>query len=347
MTHAELDMQISKSTWRSSLLLATVAGCGTSDAFLPWAPMPTGGAPGLEETAMITSPVMQSLPAAVGVGGVGGVSVPPASAGMGGAAAPSCKQAPYSLAVRLTIDTTWDETLALMAGAGKLYSWSKLTIEPSTSTVREFRACGSLMPVYHGTAVAGSFKSFQRVPTEKYDLPTMPFVAGGSATRLDTTLTLLPGPLLLGLSLPDPSATWPATPGDPTVMPVDADGDGKPGLTSVMRNDEMFTGSPTSILQTERIDAMYMGSRLAFRATLDDTACADTLQGTAELLAIDTLFIGCHVKDRGDCRPEELAFFEENRPRPKFSSAAAVLAVVIPLEATCAQALEVLEVPGP
>jgi hypothetical protein len=343
VTHPEVDMTWRASTW----LLATVASCGTSDAFLPWAPVPTGGEPRLEESATITSPAAAA--------GVGGFNVPPASAGMGGAAgsaptpsaAPSCKQTAYSLAVRLTIDTTWDETLALMAGAGKLYSWSKLTIEPSTSTVREFRACGSLMPVYHGTAVAGSFKSFQRVPTEKYDLPSMPFVTGGSATRLDTTLTVSPGPLLLGLTLPDPSGPWPASPNDPSALPVDADADGEPGLTSWMRNDDMFTGSPTSILQTERIDAMYMASRLAFRATLDDAACADTLQGTAELMAIDTLFMGCHVKDRGDCRPEELAFFEENRPRPKFSAAAVVHAVVIPIEATCAQALQALEIPGP
>jgi hypothetical protein len=301
----ELDMEHTASTDRSALwstwprcclLLATLAGCGTSNAVITG--LPVGGQTGPAGTATGASSIIgagpTSQPPAPPVSsGVGGSVVP--SLGVASAGAPSamptttagasstavaqtgipslpsgasgCRQAQYSLAIRLTVDMGWDETVALMAGAGKIYFWSKLTIEPGASAVSEFRACGSLPPVYRSTAVAGNITAFQRVPLATYDLPTMPIVAGGSATRLDSALTLLPGSLLMGLSLPDPAGPWPLSPTDPSVMPVDADGDGKPGITSLMRNDATFTGSPTSILQTERIDATYVASRLAFRTT--------------------------------------------------------------------------------
>lgn len=261
-------------------------------------------------------------------------------------AADGCRASKYSLAVRLTVDVRWAETIGLMGGAGKAYYWTKLTIEPSANKVSEFRMCGGLMPVYQTTAVAGNTMVFQRTPQVAFDQPSMPAVSGGSAIRIDSTLTLEPGHLVLGFSLPDPAAPWPASSTAPNVTPVDVDGDGKPGLTSLMRNDGKFTGSPTSILQTERIEANYLASRLVYRATLNDAACADALEGAAQHLALDTMVLGCRVKDRGDCRPEELQFIEEGRPKFMFGAAVAT-AAVIPVDATCAQAVAVLEVPGP
>lgn len=129
-------------------------------------------------------------------------------------------------------------------------------------------------------------------------------------------------------------------------MPVDADGDGKPGITMLVRNDGNFAGAPTSILLTDHVDEVYSANRLAYRATLNDSACADTLEGTAELLAFDNLMVGCHVEGRDDCRPEERKFIEENRINFSFGAAVAQ-AAVIPVDATCAQAVAKLDVAGP
>jgi hypothetical protein len=321
------------------------------------APAKSGGSGGMGGGSVMPPPgtatggTPSAMPAATA-----GTSGAVAQAGMAGGASGSvespsgekdCRTSKYSLAVRLTFDVRWDETLGLMAGAAKAYLWSKLTIDPSASMISEFRMCGGLLPVYHSTAVAGNIKVFQRVPQATFDLPTMPMLAGGSVTRIDSGLALDPGTMLVGLTLPDPAGAWPASSTDPNVMAVDADGDGRPAVTSLMRNDTMFTGSPTSILQTERIDANYVASRVGYRATLNGAACTDTLEGPAELLKYDTLVIGCHVKDRNDCTPEEVKFVEENRPKFMFSSDAVAQARVIPVDATCAQALEVLDVPGP
>ena len=262
------------------------------------------------------------------------------------AAANGCRPSRYSLALRLTVDTRWQETIALMGGAGKAYVWSKLTIDPSASTISEFRACGSLLPVLHTTAVAGNTQAFQRAPQAAFDQPSMPTAAGGSAIRANASLLLEPGPLLVGLSLADPAGPWPASSSDRSVMVVDAEGDGKPGLTALVRNDGSFAGSPTSILVTDRIDASYGASRLAYRAMLGDAACAATLEGPAEIVALDNLLVGCHVKDGGDCSPEEQKFVEDNRPKLSFGAAVAH-AAVLPLDATCAQAVAVLDVAGP
>jgi len=70
---------------------------------------------------------------------------------------------------------------------------------------------------------------------------------------------------------------------------------------------------------------------------LHDAAWAETLQGDAELLAVDRLMVGCRVKGRDDCRPEELKFVDGNRPDFMFGAALAD-AAVIPTDATCAQA---------
>jgi hypothetical protein len=344
LTHAKLDMRHTASTW----LLLAAAGCGVSDAFVEGM---------VSEAPAITMQAVPPPAAVVSSAGMGenrivvaGATSAPVSGGAGASgstAAPSCRPTTYSLAVRLTVEMRWQETVALKAGAGNLYAWSKLTIVPATSTVSEFRACGSVTPVFHGTAVAGSFMSFQRVPTETYDRPSMPFVAAGSAVRAGSMLTLVPDPLVLGLRLSDPAGPWPAASTDAIPLTVDADGDGKPGLTSLVQSDGMFTASPTSILQTERIDASYVASRMAFRATLDDAACADTLEGTAEVLALDLTFVGCHVLGRDDCRSEELAFFEENRPQQSLGTTAVVHAAVIPLDASCVQTFQALEVPVP
>jgi hypothetical protein len=365
-----MTINLTQAIW-TVWLAASAAGCGTSNAVITG--IPVGGAAAATGASSSSGAGHAGIPVMSGVsaGIVGGTGVPPSSlatagtsttmqvpiagsyapAGMsGGAASPpaanGCRASKYSLALRLTIDVRWDETTALMGGVGKAYIWSKLTIDPSASKVSEFRTCGSLLPVLHTTAVAGNMMGFQRAPQAAFDQPTMPTATGGSAIRADSTLTLDPGILLVGLTLPDPAGPWPASSSDRSVMPVDADGDGKPGVTLLVRNDGSFSGPPTSILLTERIDASYSATRLAYRTTLNDAACADTLEGPAELLAIDNIMVGCHVKDRDDCRPEEHKFVEDNRPTFKFGAAVAQ-AAVIPVDATCAQAVAKLDVAGP
>ncbi|HKP57755.1 MAG TPA: hypothetical protein VJV78_13580 [Polyangiales bacterium] len=284
-------------------------------------------------------------------GGGGGSQAGESGAAAGSAGSPpgsnDCRASKYSLAVRVTIDVKWEESIALMAGNEKGYLWSKQTIDPSSNTVSEFRSCGNLMPVVHTTALAGSSMSFQRVPQASYDQPSMPKQSGGSATRVDSVLTLDPGSLLVGVSLTDPAGSWPASAAAANVMPVDVDGDGKPGLTSAVRNDGGFVGAPTSVLANNRVDAMYNASRVRYRVMLKDTACADMLEGPAELVKLDTLVVGCHVKGGNDCSADESQFVEENRPKFVYAADAVAHAVVIPNDATCSQVVQLLNVPGP
>lgn len=292
------------------------------------------------------------MPAATaGTSSVAGGSAPTGMTGGASAGSPSegCRASKYSLAVRVTGDVSWAETAGVMAGAGKAHFWSKLTVEPSTSTVSEFRSCGSLMPVLRTSVLAGSKMSFSQVPPAAYDLPTMPRLSGGSAARVDAMLNLDPGFLPVGIMLPDPAAPWPTAPTDPSATLVDADGDGKPGITQRLRIDDMggFAAPPTSILQLDFIDATYAASRTRYRATLDDAACADALEGPAELLTVDNTVVGCHVKDKADCNQTELQFHQDGRPTFVFAPAAVIKVAVIPVDATCAHVLQVLDVPSP
>jgi hypothetical protein len=366
------------------LLLAAVGGCETSNAVVPSMPNAGQGMSALPATSGGTGAATapsgsgasgSAAPTAPASGGQSAVStagqlatggagqsgssnvnpLPVAgsapvpvttTAGTGVIANGDCRPAKYSLSSRITMDVTWPETLGLMGGTGKAYFWYKVTLQQSGGTITtEQRYCGGQLPVYMGSALANNIKVFQQAPQASFDNMTMPRVAG-TASKVSSMLKLEPGAMLIGITLTDPQAAWPASASAAGVKLVDAEADGKPGLTLVMKSDGGFTGSPTSVLQTERVDQNYAAYRLTYTASAADPSCADTLEGSAEVLAFDQMILGCHVSGRGDCTADEATFIDDNRP--KFQRGKATwMAKVIADDATCAQAREALAVPGP
>ena len=268
------------------------------------------------------------------------------AAGSGAAANGDCRPDKFTLATRISIEATWPETLGIMGGSTLVHSWGKITFQRSGDAyTTEYRVCGVQPAVYTGTAVTGNIKLYQAVPQETFDKPGMPTVMG-KASRVGSMFTIEPGPMVIGVMLTDPNGAWPNSPTDSGYMQVDVDADGKPGVTTLMKDGEGFMGSPVSILQTDRVDQIYGAQRLTYTTTLPDPDCAETLESTAEVSEQDTLILGCHVKDRGDCTPDERTFIDDNRSRPTRGKAT-WSAKLIADDATCVQAHDALAVPGP
>ena len=81
------------------------------------------------------------------------------------------------------------------------------------------------------------------------------------------------------------------------------------GLTAVPRSGGGFTLPPTSILQTSRVDQVYIVVRQVTAAMLTRTAC-DQASGSATFAHFNNHVVGCHVMGGADCMPAEINFVD-------------------------------------
>jgi hypothetical protein len=198
------------------------------------------------------------------------------------------------------------------------------------------------MPVTMTTPVGGSHRVYQEVPIATFD--NMPFPSPlGQVTRVGETQQVDQIAVVLGLDMPDPLGTWP-TQVEPSVQTVDADGDGKPGVTSVPRNGEGFALSPTSVLMTNFADRMYGAVRLVYTGSFAATPCTETVDGAATVSAFDQLVVGCHTQSGPDCSADEIRFFNDNRP-VLMRGSAILNATSVEAQASCSEIRNALPVP--
>jgi hypothetical protein len=148
---------------------------------------------------------------------------------------------------------------------------------------------------------------------------TFPGTGVQSSFDVNSKVHLDASPVLLGLTMTDPTAAWPAL---ANIQSADTDGDGHPGITSIPRSGGGFSLPPTSILQTSHADQLYIASRTT--AVLD-----------ANVLAFDNHVIGCHIQGGGDCAAADYQFVDTNRTVYTVTGATFV-AKVVPDAATCA-----------
>lgn len=271
-----------------------------------------------------------------GAGTVGAMPTAPADA--------ACNPKDYTLAVRLSLGVSWPGTLGVEAGTDSIHFWGRLHIvERDGALVAEHHYCGNQMPVSMTTPIGGAHRVYQEVPVATFDSTHFPSPAASVTSNADTTqLGMIT--VLLGLDLPDPLGTWP-TQLEPSVRAVDAEGDGKPGLTSFPREGEGFALSPTSVLMTNFADQMYGAVRLAYTAAVAAAPCTDVVDGSATVSAFDQLVVGCHIKGGQDCSADEVRFFNDNRPM-LMKAAATFNAKSLDTLAACSAVRDALPVPA-
>jgi hypothetical protein len=241
---------------------------------------------------------------AAGSAGSGGAL---ASGGSGGAGA-ACPT-DYTMATHIVINVSWASTYALNAGSGKVHVWTKSNFSESGSTASvTSRSCGSVLPAITSSALAGSEDILPEIPNAAWDNAAMPTFAG-TANRSGNALTIDPGVALLGLSMSNPTAAWPAV---AAITGVDHDGDGNLGITAVAKVDNGFSAPPTDISKSHRADKLYLAIRNITTLSASVVGCPNSYTGTANVSKFDNHVIGCHVQSGGACTTTQRDFVDSN-----------------------------------
>jgi len=172
------------------------------------------------------------------------------------------------------------------------------------------------------------------IPNTSWDAPTMPkfmFPATQTGWNVGSTISYTAN-APVGFTT-DPGATWP-TANTGIMGLVDADGDGSLGLTALPKSGSGYVAPPTSILQTSRVDKVYLTTRNTTSVVLTRKAC-DEFTGTVTFTHFDNHVVGCHVMGGQDCTAAEATFVDNNRTVFQVASATSQMKSV-PDNATCA-----------
>ena len=269
---------------------------------------------------------------AAGTTGTGG------STGTGGTNGAPCEpRTTYAEASHLVVNVSWSAGLASTGGTGQVHVWGKVVYTASGNTLTGMlQPCGIALPPTTLTALAGGGMILIEVPNTAWDAPSMPrFQVDGTQSGWNVGSTLsFSYAALVGFTMANPTtAAWPTSYADIT-MTNDAEGDNHVGLTAIPRSGNGFTLPPTSLLQTSRVDQVYIVVRQVTSAMLTRTAC-DAASGSATFAHFNNHVVGCHVMGGADCVAEQIGFVDMNRTIYQVTSATAQTKLVADT-ATCA-----------
>jgi hypothetical protein len=304
-------------------LIALAMACGTSNSETGGPPAASGGG---------GSPAAGGgggSPGAGGGGGAQGDSGTTQGAGFAPADGPSgaCPpQTSFTLAVHIVMNVTWQRSVATNAGEGKVHLWNRTKVTATgTQLSGETQACGSVLPEFGLTGiaqvVAGGSKVLVEFPDATWDAPSMSKFQSqgtmdgwnpGNAIHFDATN------VLIGLTMPDANAPWPDS--YTAITTVDADGDGKPGVTAVPRNSGDYVKPPTG-LTGPKAETLYISSRTVVALSGMLTSC-ETQSGTADVKFFDNHVVGCHTTDGQECSDSQTDFIDVSRTQYEVLNAA-------------------------
>lgn len=263
----------------------------------------------------------------VGTGGVvnrGGAIEDRATGGKAGAggttgSSGACPAATnVTMAVHTIVDVTWPATLGASGGSGKFHIWSmdKLTVDSDGTTISgKTFPCGSTVPEISLTSIVGGGKVEIDVPMSFWDIqPALEFAVSGAASEWAPggTITQSGEPALVGLTMTDPNASWPAS--YTSVQPVDVDKDGKSALTAVPRSGSGYVNPPLSVIGAmgPRADRVDVVNRTAIDISGSFTSCTEH-SGKATAKYLDNHVVGCHVTGSSECNASQVKFLDDNR----------------------------------
>jgi hypothetical protein len=234
-----------------------------------------------------------------------------AEGGSGGDGGPTCPTE-YAMATHIVMDVSWKETkkffvTVVKAGTGKVHLWTKsrFTEDGKIATVVS-KSCGSTLP----TIEALGEKLLPVIPNSAWEQETMPEFTGTATKDDDNNVFAEPGVALVGLTMSNPTAPWPAR---SAIMGVDHDNDGRKGLAAIPKTDEDYKRIPVNLNRDKRADRLDLAIRNHMTLSSNVEGCPDTYTGTADVKLFDNHIIGCHVYQGGECTSDEIQFVDDNR----------------------------------
>ncbi len=227
-------------------------------------------------------------------------------------------------ATKLSINISWAGNIGLQSGSGIMNVWtlSKLNFDGTTNVTGEVKPCGSSIPPFEKTPIAGGGKVQTVIPDAVWDSPGMPtFQAMGTISDFGPNAQIMMQPVtsLVGLSMANPAADpWPSD--WKQIQAVDPEGNGAPGIVANPRTDGEFGAPPTSIAQNKFADQLGLVTRTEFQLTGTRTSCTSA-SGSVNVSKLDSHVVYCHIQGGGDCTDGEVGFIDGNQPQFMISGA--------------------------
>jgi len=248
-------------------------------------------------------------------GGAGGMAAGGSGGAGGTGGSGSTCPTKYAMATHVIMNVSWPKTTfagitVVNAGTGKVHVWTKSAFDENGNMATVVsKSCGSALPAIQTTAIAGSEKLLPEIPNDVWDQSSMPSFTG-SATKNGSAVSANPGTALVGLKMTDPNATWPAV---ASVMGVDHDSDGHPGIHAVSKTDSGYTAVPADINRSKRTDRLDLATRATMTLSATVNGCPETYSGTANVTKFDNHVIGCHIQGGSECDTTQRNFVDSNR----------------------------------
>jgi len=268
----------------------------------------SGGAGGSKEPAGGSGGVGEEP-----VGGAGGSL---AEGGTGGSSNSNTCPTDYTVATHIVMNVTWPKTTGpfgvevVPAGSGVVHLWSRSNFEEDgNSAVIRSKSCGSVLPAITTSDIAGNEKLMPEIPNASWDKPSMPEFTG-SSTKTGNSVVASTGVALVGLTMTNPTATWPTRTG---IMGVDHDSDTFPGLAAIPKTTDGYSAVPLDINRSKRADRVDLAIRTVMTLSSTVEGCPENYSGTANVSKFENHIIGCHVKGGGECNDTQKKFVDDNR----------------------------------
>jgi hypothetical protein len=238
-----------------------------------------------------------------------------------------------SFALKLSIPATWPSTSVISSGNGTFVLWGKLQLTQSgnnlTGTVT---TCDQVIPDF-SAVVAGenygvTYPTAIFTPTPPPPLPTSGTLSGAVP---GSTLTIARSALMMGATMADPVGAWPSA---ASIMQLDSDADGKPGVTAPYKSGSSYRYPPVDMVATARAQSAYIASRVVFSLNGTLTSCTQS-SGSAAAQDIDTHTLGCRISGGSrDCNASEQDHLDSNAPGYKTGASTFTL-LKVANSATC------------
>jgi hypothetical protein len=285
-------------------------------------------------------------PGAAGAGAAGTGTAGGGGAGTGAPTGMACEpKAAFTLAIHIVVNVSWEGTLGSNAGSGAFHLWN-LAKMTATATANGLaltgmtQPCGNTLPELTLKPLVGGGMALVEVPDAVWDLPSAPkFATVGTLAAWTTGSALVTDPTiaLVGVTLADPDAAWPAS--YTMLTPADVDGDGNPGITGIPRTAPGYVQTPVSTPlpgYSPRADKVFLASRTGVALSGTLTSCTEQA-GTVSVKYFDNHIVGCHVSGGDLCTPTQTNFIDSNRTKYTVTGAT-FTSKFVKDDATCADA---------
>jgi hypothetical protein len=221
------------------------------------------------------------------------------------------------VAIRVTVNVSWEGGLAVVAGGGAINVWLLGTLDPVSGGVHLTGSMWRLqLPDFQTGAIAGGETYGTEFPDSAWSSPTLPTidaVATLSSADPGATLHLAEGGVVLGANMGDPlNDPWPAEWSG--LMTADHDGDGSPGITAYAKVGGNYAYPRIDILNSDaRAEALYIASRTIMEFDGVISSCDEA--GGDVSMTMENHAVGCKIAGgSGECTGGQTGTLDNNMP---------------------------------